>query len=105
MSATVGEDGVHKVELTSESDEIKGDELTIYYERGDQIIQGGASIGVESGSVMIFTTDFEDATGIGPGIWEWEVIRDTGGTLRQVDIKEQSDNRGTVRVTDRAKIQ
>jgi len=103
MAAKVGENGFHKIELTSESDEIQGDTLTVYYSNGDRVIEGASDIGAQKGGEMVFATDFEDKD-ITPGIWVWEVLRDAGGTIRQVAIKGERGNQGSVQVTNSEQI-
>jgi len=99
MADTVGENGFHSIEVESQSDDLKGDDVTVRYVRGDTKIAGNTQIGVEEGATMIFVTNFEDKQ-IGPGLWRFEFTRDDSGVTRQVGIEGESRNQRAVQVTD-----
>lgn len=99
MAETVGENGFHSIEVESQSDDLKGDDVTVRYVRGGTKVAGDTQLGVEKGATMIFVTDFEDKQ-IGPGLWRFEFTRDDSGTTRQVGIDGESRNQRAVQVTD-----
>jgi hypothetical protein len=99
MVDTVGEHGFHTLEVKSQSDDLKGDDVTVHYVRGDTKIAGNTQLGVEEGATMIFVTDFEDKQ-IGPGLWRFEFTRSDSGVTRQVGIEGESRNQRVVQVTD-----
>ena len=99
MADTVGENGLHVIEVESQSSDLKGDDVTVHYVRGDMRVMGDTQPGVVEGATMVFVTDFEDKQ-ISPGLWQFEFTRDDAGVTRQVGIDGERGNRGTVQVTD-----
>ena len=99
MADKVGENGFHTVEVTSHSDDLQGDDVTIHYIQGDKKIKGDTRLGVSAGGQMQFTTDFEGKS-ITPGIWEYEFTHEDGVVTRQVGIEGESSNTRHVQVTD-----
>lgn len=102
-TASVGEKGQHRLEVTSKSDDIKGDDITVTYSRGSETIDGDTVVGVQEGGTMQFNTDF-DSKSIDPGVWQIEFTRDDSGVTRQVAVNGEGDNKFEVQVTDAAKI-
>jgi len=99
--ATVGENGIHEIEAKSRSDALQGDAIRVEYVPvgGGASITGASVIGVAEGSVMVFSTDFSQAS-IPPGVYEIEFIRSDGTQERQIDLVDEDDNSITVEVTD-----
>ena len=103
MANTVGENGFHIIEIESRSNDLKGDDITVRYVRGDTKIVGDTQVGVEKGQTMTFTTDFADKQ-IDPGLWRFEFTRSDSGVTRQVGIEGESRNQRAVQVTDAESI-
>ena len=103
MADAVGENGLHIIEVESQSNDLEGDEITVHYVRGDTRIAGDTQVGVAEGAIMTFTTDFADKQ-ISPGVWRFEFTRSDSGTRRQVGIGTGSRNERKVKVTDAASI-
>jgi len=99
MTDTVGENGFHIIEVESQSDGLKGDDMTVHYVRGDTTIAGDTQVGVGEGATMTFTTDFADKQ-IDPGRWRFEFTRSDSGVTRQVGIEGENRNQKVVKVTD-----
>jgi hypothetical protein len=102
---TVGENGIHEIQVTSKSDVLRGDNIRVEYipQSGDDSITGDSVTGVGDGGVMFFTTDFSQI-GISPGRYQIEFIRSDGTEERQINLINQGDNQATVRVTDARSI-
>jgi len=103
MADTVGENGLHVIEVESQSSDLKGSDVTVHYVRGDMGVMGDTQPGVEEGATMVFVTDFEDKQ-IDPGLWRFEFTRDDSGVTRQVGIEGERGNQKTVQVTDAGTI-
>ena len=103
MADTVGENGLHVIEVESQSSDLKGSDVTVHYVRADMRVTGNAQPGVGKGSTMVFVTDFEDKQ-ISPGLWRFEFTRDDSGVTRQVSIEGERGNQKTVQITDAGTI-
>lgn len=101
MPATISENGIHKLEVQSQTDGLAGSEMAVYYlhKYTGETQKGDVQPGVPSGDTVTFYTDLKDA-GVTPGDWRWELVREAGGVKRGVTVEGVQGRGGSVRVLD-----